>query len=354
MGMTLHEAIKVTGCAHMEDREWFAAKKKSPSKGGSVYLYSKRDGTMHGCDWTGIPSMLCKEWLPYHPQDCNCNHLTCHNTHTCKTCEINRVVREGDICAACIMCGPPTDPRKTIRKESYRDAADALRYSFFGWPIFSQFSFTTAVESEEKRLKRKVKMLQQSLKGEVELRIKVERDLACESEQKRRWVNSLGHANERVESLCDERDRLNEDLHKHKNWLKRAGAQETRGKNLIRALTYERDTLRKANTTMREDIGRLAKELDHYHRFTAPARLRTIPASAWECLEPKAKSAIFHIVWSPEGTFPPTKKHWHESKANKEATRLAEKNPGKNYYVLRALRMYKTAGPALIRLEELK
>ena len=68
---------------------------------------------------------------------------------------------------------------------------------------------------------------------------------------------------------------------------------------------------------------------------------------------PLTKSSPFYIVWNPNSLKPPTMKHWHESKANKAATRLAEKKPGEDFFVLKVVRKYHTSKP-LIGMEEFK
>lgn len=67
----------------------------------------------------------------------------------------------------------------------------------------------------------------------------------------------------------------------------------------------------------------------------------------------KTKSSPFYVVWNPSSLQPPQIKHWHESKANKEACRLAEKKPGATFYVLKVVRSYHTSAP-IIDIEEFK
>jgi hypothetical protein len=42
----------------------------------------------------------------------------------------------------------------------------------------------------------------------------------------------------------------------------------------------------------------------------------------------------FWLVWCPEGRYPPKFEHGTKLKAEKEAVRLAEKYPGKEFYVM--------------------
>lgn len=44
----------------------------------------------------------------------------------------------------------------------------------------------------------------------------------------------------------------------------------------------------------------------------------------------------FFIVWCPQSPLPPKFKHSDYEAAEREANRLAEKNPGKDFIVLRA------------------
>lgn len=49
------------------------------------------------------------------------------------------------------------------------------------------------------------------------------------------------------------------------------------------------------------------------------------------------KPPSFYLVWSPQGTTPPSCRHLSQASADTEAKRLAKTNPGKQFYVLLAL-----------------
>ncbi len=46
------------------------------------------------------------------------------------------------------------------------------------------------------------------------------------------------------------------------------------------------------------------------------------------------QEADFWLVWSPTGKSPPTKRHYTQGSAEREAGRLAANNPGQQFYVL--------------------
>ena len=71
--MTLYEAMKANGTAHLHAKEWYVKTKPR----GSVYLYNKRDDRMHERNYTGIPEMLSDKWEPYHTELCGCRKTGC-------------------------------------------------------------------------------------------------------------------------------------------------------------------------------------------------------------------------------------------------------------------------------------
>jgi hypothetical protein len=49
---------------------------------------------------------------------------------------------------------------------------------------------------------------------------------------------------------------------------------------------------------------------------------------------PTLKTPPFWLVWSPNGDRPPSYRHPSEAAAEKEANRLADEHPGREFYVL--------------------
>lgn len=49
---------------------------------------------------------------------------------------------------------------------------------------------------------------------------------------------------------------------------------------------------------------------------------------------PKVQEPPFWLVWSPNGARSPTVKHRTEAEAEREAERLADLNPGREFYVV--------------------
>lgn len=59
----------------------------------------------------------------------------------------------------------------------------------------------------------------------------------------------------------------------------------------------------------------------------------------------------FYVVWCPIGG-PPRKRHGYEYDAQKEAARLAQENPGQEFYVLRASHHFKRTDVTVTQLVE--
>lgn len=65
-----------------------------------------------------------------------------------------------------------------------------------------------------------------------------------------------------------------------------------------------------------------------------------------------ATPSKFWLVWRPDG-YVPTKKHESEASAETESRRLAQVHPGKEFYVLEAIKMSTKPEPVeTVRLTE--
>lgn len=67
---------------------------------------------------------------------------------------------------------------------------------------------------------------------------------------------------------------------------------------------------------------------------------------------PPADEMEFWLVWSPDGRFPPSKRHASEAEARAEAKRLAASKTGSDFFVLRATSRHRVTRPVEARVED--
>lgn len=67
---------------------------------------------------------------------------------------------------------------------------------------------------------------------------------------------------------------------------------------------------------------------------------------------PPADEMEFWLVWSPDGRFPPSKRHASEAEARAEAKRLAASKTGSDFFVLRATSRHRVTPPVEARVED--
>lgn len=66
------------------------------------------------------------------------------------------------------------------------------------------------------------------------------------------------------------------------------------------------------------------------------------------------EGGVFYLVWTPSSKYPPSVQHESHDEAQCEAERLAAANPGKRFFVLKALCYLESAALRYVELQPQK